>query len=198
VCAPSQEPPQSEPSLEHAGRAPCGLPETATHWPALPGTSQAWHWPSQAWLQQTPSAQLPFAHWLAAEQLAPSASFGTQTPAEHQSPATQSASIAQLPRQALAPHTYGAQACVCAAGQAPAPLQPAGRVAVPAAQLAPRQLVAAWGYAQAAGLAPSHAPPQKEPSVRHAARAPCGAPATAVHEPTLPGTSHAWHWPLQA
>src|SRR4051812_35606574 len=78
---PSQAPPQEDPSLAHAARPPGGDPATATHWPIEPGTLQAWHCPPQAWLQQTPSAQLPFAHWLEAAQASPSAFFGTQAPA---------------------------------------------------------------------------------------------------------------------
>jgi hypothetical protein len=45
---------------------------------------------------------------------------------------------------------------------------------------------------------PSQLPPQAEPSLAQVVRAPCGAPFTAVQVPTLPRTSHAWHWPLQA
>ena len=48
--------------------------------PALPGRSHAWHWPSQATLQQTPSTQVPEEHWLAPPQLAPRASTGAQRP----------------------------------------------------------------------------------------------------------------------
>jgi hypothetical protein len=40
-------------------------------------------------------------------------------------------------------------------------------------------------------VTPLQLPPQEEPSVPQAARNPCGAPATAVQAPTLPGTSHA-------
>src|SRR5687767_7326724 len=36
------------------------------------------------------------------------------------------------------------------------------------------------------------------PPVSHCARAPWGAPWTGLHEPTLPTTSHASHWPAQA
>jgi len=58
---PLHDPPQ-KPLPEHAVRTPCGAPLTVTHWPTLPATSQAWHCPLQAWLQQTPSAQLPLVH----------------------------------------------------------------------------------------------------------------------------------------
>ena len=81
---PSHAPPQSEPSVAQAGRAPWGGPATATHWPSEPATLQAWHWPPQAWLQQTPSTQLPLLHWLEAPQARPSAFFGTQAPVPSQ------------------------------------------------------------------------------------------------------------------
>ena len=81
TLTPSQLPPQADPSLAHAAREPCGEPVTALQTPTLPGTSQAWHWPLQALLQQIPSTQLPFEHWFAAEHEPPSAIFGTQAPA---------------------------------------------------------------------------------------------------------------------
>jgi hypothetical protein len=102
----------------------------------------------------------------------------------------------QLVLQAVAPQTYGLQLAVTEAGHAPAPLQDAPAVAIPAAQLSVRH----WdvGYAQAAPFTPSQAPPQEEPSVAHAARPACGAPETATHWPTLPATLQAWHCPLHA
>jgi hypothetical protein len=45
---------------------------------------------------------------------------------------------------------------------------------------------------------PLQAPPQAEPSVSQAARAPWGAPATAVQVPAEPVTSQASHCPPQA
>jgi hypothetical protein len=51
---------------------------------------------------------------------------------------------------------------------------------------------------QALVATPSQAPPQALPSVAHAARPPCGAPATGMHVPTDPSASHAWHWPPHA
>jgi hypothetical protein len=56
------------------------------------------------------------------------------------------------------------------------------------------------GKVQDAVCVPSQEPPQLEPSLAQATRLPCGAsPAvSAVQVPWLPGTSHAWHWPLQA
>jgi len=81
VFDPSQLPPQEEPSLAQLVRAPCGAPLTAVQVPTLPATSQAWHWPLHAVWQQTPSTQLPFAHWLLAVHARASAFFGTHAPA---------------------------------------------------------------------------------------------------------------------
>ena len=67
--------------MAQAARAPCGAPLTAVQVPTLPATSQAWHWLPQALLQQTPSTQLAFVHWLLALQVAPLACFGAQAPA---------------------------------------------------------------------------------------------------------------------
>ena len=103
-------------------------------------------------MQQTPSTHSPLAHWLDPAHAVPFPSEDWHTPAEQKSPETQSLSSVQLPRHALAPHTYGLQPCVWRAGQLPAPSQPAWSVATPALQLAPRQIVAAAGYAQAVAL----------------------------------------------
>jgi len=54
------------------------------------------------------------------------------------------------------------------------------------------------GYAHAVALDPSQTPPQTLPSEAQACRAPCGAPITFVQVPAEPGTSQAWHCPLQA
>jgi hypothetical protein len=187
-----------EPSEVHDRRAPWGAPTTAVQAPWAPATSHAWHWPPQAALQHTPSLHWPLAHWLGPLQAAPFASAGVQTPAEQKSPGTQSEFDVQLPRHALAPQTYGLHPCVWRAGQSPAPSQPARSVATAALQLAARQVVAVLGYAQAVALEPSHTPPQTLPSEPHAWRAACGAPITFVQVPTEPGTSQAWHCPLQA
>jgi hypothetical protein len=57
---PSQKPPQAlEP--RHPGRPARGAPTTLVHSPMWPTWSHAWHWPSQAVSQQTPSTQLPSA-----------------------------------------------------------------------------------------------------------------------------------------
>ena len=140
----------------------------------------------------------PLAHWLAPPHAPPLAKTGWHTPAAQKSPDTQSVSETQLPRHAVGPQTYGLQPCVCCAGQLPAPSQDAWSVAIPALQLAPRQIVAAPGYAHAVELDPSQTPPQRLPSVAHAWRAPRGAPTTFAHVPAEPGTSQAWHCSLHA
>ena len=79
--APSQVPPQAEPSLAQAGFPLRGAPETGAHVPTEPGTSHASHCPLHARSQQTPSVQAPLPHWPAAVQATPGAFFGTQAPA---------------------------------------------------------------------------------------------------------------------
>jgi hypothetical protein len=71
AIVPSQEPPQALPSVVQAVRLPCGAPVVFVQVPTLPVTSQAWHCPPQALLQQTPSTQLPAAHSLPAPQTVP-------------------------------------------------------------------------------------------------------------------------------
>jgi hypothetical protein len=149
-------------------------------------------------LQHTPSTHWPLAHWFELLHAVPFARVGWHTPAEQKSPETQSEFEVQLPRHAVAPQTYGLQTCVWRAGQLPALSQPARSIATPALQLAPRQVVPAPGYAHAVALEPSQAPPQRLPSEAHAWRPPCGAPTTFAQVPTEPGTSQAWHCPLQA
>jgi hypothetical protein len=82
TLVPLQEPPQADPSVAQAARPPWGAPVTAKQVPTWPATSQAWHWPPQAWSQQRPSTQKPLAHWPAALQAAPFAWRGTQAPPE--------------------------------------------------------------------------------------------------------------------
>src|SRR5512140_2879659 len=107
----------------------------------------------------------------------------------------QSASAAQVVLQAVGPQMYGVQGTVTGAGHAPAPLQFAACVSIPALQLAKRQELA--GYAQAAGFTPLQAPPQPEPSVAHAARPPTGAPLMVWQVPGVIAF-HDSHCALQA
>jgi len=107
----------------------------------------------------------------------------------------QSFSEPQEVLHALAPQMYWSHDCVWRAGHEP-PLHAAANVSPPDEHDAPRHC--AVGYAQPAGFTPSQLPPQAEPSLRHAARRPCGAPVTVVQTPSKPGASHAWHCPPHA
>ena len=139
---PSQVPPQSEPSEPQEVRAPTGLPETAEQVPPLPGTLQAWHWPSQEVSQQRPSEAMPLEHCVGLPVGAPLGSFGAQTPAEQKSPPGQSESAVQPPaHMPEEPQVLGAQLWVWTAGQAPSPSQVADKVAVPLVQVASRQTI---------------------------------------------------------
>jgi hypothetical protein len=132
---PSQEPAQAVPSVAQAARPPCGRPlVTVVQVPTLVATSQAWHCPAQATLQQTPSTHWPLVQALAPAQAWPLAFLAMQTPPEHHWPEAQPASLVQLPAQAVVPQTYGVQAWVPAAGQAPAPSQAVASEATPPVQ----------------------------------------------------------------
>ena len=99
--------------------------------------------------------------------------------------------------QAAPLQMYGLHATVCAAGQLPAPSQPAASVATPPEHDGERQLVADPGKAHCVGLLPSHAPAHA-PAPPHAGRLPTGAPVTFEQLPIAPARLHAWHWPLHA
>lgn len=138
-------PPQELSSDAQAGRLPWGAPATGVHVPTAPARLQASHCPPQAVSQQTPSTQLPLAHWFAAEQLPPGDSCGTQVPELHQLPAAHWASVEQVALQAVAAQAKEPQDWVEAGGQDPAPSQAAASVAVPAVQEAARHCDAALG-----------------------------------------------------
>ena len=116
---------------------PCGAPVTLVHEPTLPGTSHAWHWPLQAWLQQNPSAQWAFLHALESVQAAPSSSLPMHWPPEQYEPAAQSLSPVQVELQAVAPQPYTPHAWVWRAGHEPPP-HDAANVSTPALHEAPR------------------------------------------------------------
>jgi len=78
ISMPLHAPLQIEPSPAQAGRAR-GAPNTGLQAPALPGRSQAAHWPEQAESQQTPSTQELLAHSSARWQPEAKTSFGLQT-----------------------------------------------------------------------------------------------------------------------
>ena len=79
-CTPSQLPPHTEPSLAQAAREPTGVPLAERQTPGDQPRLHAWHCPSQAPSQQSPSTQYPELHWLAAEQAVPFASLTRQVP----------------------------------------------------------------------------------------------------------------------
>ena len=79
-AVPSQVPPQAPEPLQ-AERVPRGAPVTAVQVPTAMATSQASHWPLQAWSQHTPSAQKPLAHALLMVHAPPGGSRGVHTPA---------------------------------------------------------------------------------------------------------------------
>jgi hypothetical protein len=185
-------PAQAEPVPAHAVRAPCGAPTIGEHVPRLALESHASHCPVQVVLQHTPSTQYPLVHWPGALQEPPFASCAVHTPAEHHAPCTQSPSTVQLPWQVVPLQPLAPQTCVCTAGHAPAPLQPAASVATPCVQLGARHCTVESGYAQLVAE-PLHVPAHIEPSDWHTGRVPWGAPVTGVHVPTLPETSHASH-----
>jgi hypothetical protein len=82
--APLQAPAQVACVPVHAGREPRGVPVTVTHVPALPPSLQAWHWPPQALLQQTPSAQTPLEHSVPDAHVVPFVLAGWQAPVRSQ------------------------------------------------------------------------------------------------------------------
>ena len=72
--------------------------------PIAPAVLQAWHAPSQAVAQHTPSAQNPDWHAASLEHALPTGATGEHAPAAQKDPATQSLSLAHSVRHAVAPH----------------------------------------------------------------------------------------------
>jgi hypothetical protein len=136
---PSQWPWQS-PVPPQAARPLRGAPSMATHTPGEAAESQASHWPGQADPQHTPSTQKLEAHSTAPPQAWPAGFLGVQIPAEQKLPAMHWASPVQPPRHAVGPQMNSPQGWVDSGGQAPWPLQLAGRVPVPAVQAGARQV----------------------------------------------------------
>jgi hypothetical protein len=106
--------------VEHAaaprfGHTPRGSGSPAGTWEHVPVAHER-HAPAQGVSQQTPSTQLPNAHWLGIAGLhaAPLAFFARQLPPGplQYVPPAQSRSVLQVLEQAPAAHTNGAQACV--------------------------------------------------------------------------------------
>ena len=123
-------------------------------------------------------------------------------PTSQRSPPVQSASLAHLLLHVVPPHTNGAQSFVSGVGQLPLPSQAAASVATPFAQLACTHVTdEPTNPVHDVRVLPSHCAALHGLSAEpfgHAARVPCGAPATGVHVPSLPSTSHASHCPVHA
>jgi hypothetical protein len=128
--APLQVP--SNPQGGAAVQPPCGslVPAaTAVQVPAEPATLQAAHVPQLAVPQQTPSTQLPPWHSLPIAQAWPSR-LRPHAPPLQTLPGAQSPSLLQTATQAVPLQAKGAQLCVLAGWQTPAPLQVRASVAV--------------------------------------------------------------------
>lgn len=135
---------------------------SAWHAPSKPDTAQLWQLPQLVVpaVQQTPSTQLPVAHWLAAVQAVPATALPTHFPAPLQNrPAAQLASVLQVVRHMFVDvlHTNPSQET---AGLAQVPAEqlpaPVTEVDVAEAHTAVEQLVPSAYFWQAP--APSHLP----------------------------------------
>src|SRR5215831_6338717 len=137
-----------------SGSWPAGTVEQV---PPVPDSAHDMQVPRQVVWQQTPCSQNPLAHSVAAAQ-APPSGFLPQLCAVQTLPTVQSLPVAQVARQLVPPHTYGAQDWVAPAAQFPAPSQRPASVAVDPVQV---------GEAQAKpGAYSRQAPaPLQEPSV---------------------------------
>jgi hypothetical protein len=105
--------------------------------PTDPPRLHAWHAPSQAVSQQTPSTQKPERHCPLLPHGSPSGKSSVQCPASQKEPGTHSASSLQLVAQALpSQRVYGAQETGSAGSQTPLPLQLPCGCSVPFSQVA--------------------------------------------------------------
>jgi hypothetical protein len=121
--APSHLPPHA-PAPSHFARAPCGAPETVVHTPALPCTSQAWHWPSHLESQHKPSTQLPDPHCPFAVHAPPFPSLGAHLPfAAQNAVGAQSGSAAHDVAHLPDVQRYGEQSTPVDVLHCPPPLQ---------------------------------------------------------------------------
>ncbi len=88
-----------------SGSLPC---TTGPHIPSLPlpffATVHAWHKPTHAVLQQTPSTQLPDAHCAAIVHVPPFVMGITHAPIEHTNPPAHCAFVVHAPWQAPFEH----------------------------------------------------------------------------------------------
>jgi hypothetical protein len=171
---------------------------TSEHVPRLPASAHDRQVPVHELVQQTPCWQMPVPHSAPAVQAAPS-SFFEQTPLLQTYPAAQSpAAVHEVRHVPFVLHAYVPQEDCVPAWQVPVPLHVRACVYVPAAQVSAAHDVPAAYRSQAP--APSHAPfvPQlAAPASAHwfSGSCPCG---TGEQVPSLPGTAHDWHVPVQA
>jgi hypothetical protein len=122
----------------HAARDPRGVPETVTHVPALPPSLQAWHWPPQALLQQTPSAHTPLVHSVPAAQTVPLALAGWQVPVRSQyfpTPQVAEPGVHAPAHLVASAHMFDEQSVGVGLVHTPAPLHVDAAVTLPLAQL---------------------------------------------------------------
>jgi hypothetical protein len=92
-------------SSPHLARAPWGGPTTAVQVPALPATSHASHWPSQALSQHTPSIHSVLMHSLPPPHAVPAAFLATHLPPPQKNPLAHSPSPVHPVAHAPAVHS---------------------------------------------------------------------------------------------
>jgi hypothetical protein len=153
--------------------------------------------PVQAVLQQTPSTQLPNAHWLGADALQawPFIFLARQVPPAplQYVPDAQSMSVLQVLAQAFAEHMNGAHACALAT-QLPFEHWPASVSVAALWQVACEHVVPFAYFWQPP--APSHLPFVPQFGAPWSTHEPFGSTAPAImgeHVPGIPGTLQALH-----
>jgi hypothetical protein len=155
--------------------------------------------PLQAVAQQTPCAQMLLEHSAPLAHAAPF-DLSPQEPALLQvANGAQSALVAQVPLQALAPQANGKHELAAGVTQVPAPSQvdPGVKVVPLVGQVALEQAVP-WTYFSHAPEA--HFPSVPQPGAPWSAQVPAGSgpEATAVQRPIDPAMAHDWQVPVQA
>lgn len=167
------------------------------HAPSAPATAHERQVPVQAPPQQIPCSQKPELHIAGALQVAPRGKRPQLVPLQVLGDA-QSAVVAQVVRQAPAPHAKGAQLVAVAVWQVPVPLHVRAGVNVVPAHVAATHCVPA-PYSRQAPL-PLQAPSVLQAAVPRSAHWFSGScPAvTLVQVPTVPASAHDWQVPPQA
>jgi hypothetical protein len=131
--------------------------------PSWPSALQASHCPVHAFVQHTPSMQVPEAHSAATLQSVPGIFFGVQTPPAQYSLLLQSPSEVQLsdapPHRSPRHAEFAGHAFSLGGGQLPAPSQKATRVADPLLHDPSRHCTPGPGYVQLRVTVPSQTPP---------------------------------------